>query len=383
MSRFHTLALIAVAFLVSPAPAPAVVQMYLDEIDDVRILNAATANPRVKAARQALQQVEDELMLLTRPDLESLLGKRAAKPGKKYALPVAEERTIVLPGIRDAADHRADADFIDFYPVGDFAAVEAFYSRQQPNEKPIALRFYLKVNETFPTLAPDNLDQRLAWEQVQFGKFAGHIARVLDERGARAKGTGLVKLVERLATRREPSLFANSEIHPVGIGDWSKPVNGLSGRLVIAVGRRLGESDVRETLVYLELQNVTDAAGEPMNVHFENQLRWELRDANGKPVPQSRSAGSGGRPGAMWVPIPRDSAVRLRVNPYGFGAAKSEGFRIPLGETSWLIRAGDEGEYFLSATFTVSADRDHSPANPWSGTLELPAINISSAGVAR
>jgi hypothetical protein len=373
--RFRILALIAVALLTSQARAA--ILMYLDEIDDVRVLNAVSDNPRVKAARQALQQVEDELMLLPRAELESLLGKRIVKPAKTYAMPIAEERSILLSGLHDAADHREHTDFIDFYPVGDFAAVQAFYSRQQPDGKPIALRFYLKVDEMFPKLAPDNLDRRLAWEQAQFGRVAKHVSHVLEKRPPQA--TGLVKLIERLAKHRE-SCFGDPGIDLVGAGDWSKPVNGLCGRLLIAEGRRLGESKVRETTVYLELQNVSETAGSDINVYGAGPLKWQLLDAHGKPVPPAPSVGSGGRPSAMQAiqaSVPYDSAVRLRVNPYGFGSSRAIGFTIPLGESTWNIRAGDTSEYFLSATLTASADRDRSPANAWSGTLDLPAINLS------
>jgi hypothetical protein len=158
--------------------ASAIVVLYLDEIDDVRIVNAVANAEKVQASRKQLQELRDQLLKLKRPGLEALLGKPAPKPAKTYALPVAEARGVALPGLRDAADNRPDKDFVSFHPVGEFGAVEVYYSRHnQAGDTPLAVRFYLKVDKAFPKLTKNNLEERLRWEQGRLQKVAEQIGK--------------------------------------------------------------------------------------------------------------------------------------------------------------------------------------------------------------
>jgi hypothetical protein len=157
---------------------------------------------------------------------------------------------------------------------------------------------------------------------------------------------------------------------PVAIGDWSEPAGGLRGRLLVSRGRVLGDGKARETLVYVELQNVADAGEQ--SVYFDpDALACELTDAAGKAVRPSPGGGSGGRPGKTWVTIPFDGSIRLRANPYGFGRA--EGLLIPLNNTAWHI-TGD-AEYHLSGTLTVTPPEGK--ADAWKGELKLPKAKVS------
>src|SRR4051794_40090659 len=86
----------------------------------------------------------------------------------------------------------------------------------------------------------------------------------------------------------KPDPVALTNAKAVAVGDWSEPVNGLRGRLVVGEGRVLGNSTVRETVIYLELQNASDAAGDPLRVSFDpGYLKCELRDAKDKLVPRT------------------------------------------------------------------------------------------------
>lgn len=168
---------------------------------------------------------------------------------------------------------------------------------------------------------------------------------------------------------------AAGEKTTVATGEWSEPVNGLRGRLVLARGRTLGDGKTRESLVYVELENVANTHSGKVTVAFDpDALKCELTDGGGKAVPPAPVPGSGGRPGKSSVTIPFDSSVRLRANPYGFGRA--EGLLIPLNTTAWHLK--EDGDYALSGTLTIVPPDGQ--ADGWKGELKLPKVKISLKG---
>ena len=169
-----------------------------------------------------------------------------------------------------------------------------------------------------------------------------------------------------------PSSFADEKA-VLATGDWSKATNGIRGRLILAQGRTLGDGKARESLFYVELENVENTSSGVVNVYFDpDALKCELTDADGKAVPRAPVAGSGGRPAKAWVAIPFDSSVRLRANPYAFGRA--EGLLIHLCTASWHIK--DDAEYHLSGILTVSPPDGHGRADAWKGALKLPPMKV-------
>jgi len=164
----------------------------------------------------------------------------------------------------------------------------------------------------------------------------------------------------------------------IAAGDWSEPVNNLRGRLLLFRRRLLGDGRTRETVVYLDLQNASQAADQTLTVNFDPRLQFELRDSSDKPVPEKGMAASGGRPGACTITLPYDSRIRLRLSPFGFG--EPEDLLIPLIDHSWRIAHGDARDYFLVATVTAPEPRDHLPGRPWGGKLQLPAMKIGTKG---
>src|SRR5215208_1263014 len=94
----------------------------------------------------------------------------------------------------------------------------------------------------------------------------------------------------------------------VAVGGWSEPIDGLRGRLLVYHGRTLGDGKARETLVYVELQNVAET-GERWLTFDPDTLACELLDAAGKAVKPTPVAGGGGRPGKSVVTIPFDSSI--------------------------------------------------------------------------
>jgi hypothetical protein len=171
--------------------------------------------------------------------------------------------------------------------------------------------------------------------------------------------------------------LAGAQSGPLAVGEWSEPVNGLRGRLLLAQGKLLADGKTRESVAYLDLHYRPEAVGGPLNVHVDPNLRVELRDQKGRPVPMAAMAGSGGRPGKVWQTLPYDCTVRLRLSPYGFGRAN--GLLIPFNHSAWFIPAGDTGVYSLAATFTGTAPEKHGKGRVWEGTLTLPRVRVALA----
>ena len=172
------------------------------------------------------------------------------------------------------------------------------------------------------------------------------------------------------------------ELQPIAVGEWSSEwADGLRGRLLLFKGRSLSP-EARETLVFVELEN--KIAGRLFDLYFAPEnLKCKLHNAAGEAVParqmtdHERKLFERRQPASCWVTLPAASALRLRVSPYCRGVAKNVGLLIPLGHTSWLIKAGDAGDYFLSGVLTVSPPKDHGRANAWHGRLRLPKMKIS------
>ena len=188
--------------------------------------------------------------------------------------------------------------------------------------------------------------------------------------------------------------FAGGDTSIIAMSDWSKPAGTIHGqtlrvRMIVAQGHSPAHAGPwAETEFYLEFQNVTGAAGTPLQFYFDpgRGFRGELLDATGKPPPPVGMGGSGGGAGPCWITLPYDSTIRLRANMYGYGLKPEDGFMLVLSPPSmqnWTIKAGDPNVYFMSGTFTVTTPTDHiaksfdDARTIWSGTLELPNMKIA------
>jgi len=163
----------------------------------------------------------------------------------------------------------------------------------------------------------------------------------------------------------------------MAIGTWSEPVEGLRGRLLVGQGRDLPGQKARETLVYVELENVAHTHSGERALYFDpGALRCNLTNAEGKAVPEYPFGGSGARggPSPGWVTIPFDALIRLRANPSGYGS--SDGLHIALSNAHFLIKTGDTGEYGLTGTLTIAPPDGNGRVDAWAGTLKLAPVKL-------
>lgn len=173
----------------------------------------------------------------------------------------------------------------------------------------------------------------------------------------------LLTLVTGPSLAAEPSVLAT--------GAWSEPVDGLRGRVIVALGKDL-RGGGRESLVYVELEHAQGVHRNALAVLFDPAaVRWAMVDAGGKAVPAAPAFGSGGRPGKTWLTLPYDSSARMRANAYGH--ARVGGVFVLTDSTAWHLTAA--GRYDLTATLTVAPPADRPDA--WKGELRLPPARIT------
>ncbi len=182
----------------------------------------------------------------------------------------------------------------------------------------------------------------------------------------------------------------------IAIGDWSKPVAdkdgyALRGRLVLCTKRVSDER--RDTIVYVELQDVCDFVGPGMNLfcdfakadfrpEYKQGLKCEMRGKDKKLIEPTGYPFSGGIPKSEWVKLPVDATIRLRATPFGINRPKALAISPELNKL-WVINDGDPKEYFLSGTFTIDPEEQKLPkgaAHVWRGTIDLPAMKIVNKG---
>jgi hypothetical protein len=162
----------------------------------------------------------------------------------------------------------------------------------------------------------------------------------------------------------------------IAVGDWSVPVDGLKGRLILTK-HRLEIVDGRETIemiAYLALHNISPN-GNAREFFFDPALNCELRNSQGAVVRGAPMTGGRGRPESTWVNLPFDSTIRLRLSPFGY--LNDHGLMLLLCSHTWLIDPDDDSNYFLSGVFMADRTTDTGRENLWRGVLKLPRVKIS------
>ena len=148
--------------------------------------------------------------------------------------------------------------------------------------------------------------------------------------------------------------------------DWSKPVrlknmetghtHDIRGRLLIIAGSEpaLGHPETNAAMTFVELQNVTGAESEDINVHFDTaKLMCKLNYANGEdvPIPHKVWAWSGDGARSCSVVLPYNSTIRLFV----ISGSKSPLDIYPNGwpPQHWSISPSETNTYYLSGTLEI------------------------------
>jgi hypothetical protein len=157
------------------------------------------------------------------------------------------------------------------------------------------------------------------------------------------------------------------------LGDWSKPVNGLRGRLLRYAPPRVNKTEIIG--VEVEVKNVSIT---PLAVRNDPaSVRVCLIGPDGQPIePGLPFVRSGPVASPQWGVLPRDSSLSFSLYDYGVGVPEGQGALLALLPPSrvWMLKPG---KYTLRGTFTVQpAADDNPPKNAWKGQLDLPPLDI-------
>lgn len=195
--------------------------------------------------------------------------------------------------------------------------------------------------------------------------------------------------------------FAAGDTNIIAMSEWSKPVSlrndqhhdqHIRGRLLIMHGMEPaygGPPTTNGAMTFIELQNVTGACCDGIDVYFDvKELHCKLSDNAGKAVPISGGTWGGRGPFApCWVRLPYNSTIRLFVN----GGTMEPLSVYPSGEpwAHWSIAGNDTNTYFLTGTLNLfthtnlslsPAFREMDYKQGWMATLEFPKLRITTSG---
>ena len=136
---------------------------------------------------------------------------------------------------------------------------------------------------------------------------------------------------------------------------------------------------VREGLVYLELQNLSQ--GDTLYVYYNvrnSPLKCELRDPAGRNMQNFPGPVSDWMPSACWLSLPHDSTLRFPTGNSSFTPNSPCLFVVSAFKGGkWVIPMTATNDYYLSGTFSSMSPTNEIKSRVWEGTLKLPAVKIS------
>jgi hypothetical protein len=231
-------------------------------------------------------------------------------------------------------------------------------------------------------------------------QFAAPSVRVETSFGKSELPVKLIRSVKVSAAGIALSPFLScfgDDTNVIAMSDWSDKVEfndcAVRGRLLIMEGYEPaygGPRTGKQNMMFVELQNVTGAAGGSVKVYLDvNNLHLDLLDANGDHVQRPLGHSGGGVPssgGSGWVVLPYNSTIRLFVEHGGLSPLTI--YENGVFNSPWTISDSDTNVYYLSGTLTISPPINgtlqvsphdswgvHSYAD-WSGKLIFPKARI-------
>jgi RNA polymerase sigma factor (sigma-70 family) len=170
------------------------------------------------------------------------------------------------------------------------------------------------------------------------------------------EGSGCILYVLKRMTDGKPD---GERKQPDGAGAWSKPVNNLSGRLLVTPERL---KPAGRLAVTLELKNVST---KPLAVTNQPRLELELLDITNQPHLVVAALDTAWKKlddhvlDPQWGVIPFGGYLGVRVELHA------------VGDKVWVPRPGT---YVLRTK--VIAEKGKGPENQWTGELSLPPVEM-------
>jgi hypothetical protein len=174
----------------------------------------------------------------------------------------------------------------------------------------------------------------------------------------------------------------------VKIGPWSRPVDGLQGRLVVY--RRLNRTRLYQYTGRLDLLlEVRNVSSKPLGIDFyytggdSKALQCRVAGPKGKPV--ARTTGfKRRRPATTSCVMVLQPGRRQGIMVPGWNgvlAGSLPPFSLDLGGDKVWTFSPQDGPFTIRGTLTIdrSTQCDHSPNGCWRGTLQLPPVQVPLA----
>ncbi|MFA7159426.1 MAG: hypothetical protein WC299_09000 [Kiritimatiellia bacterium] len=155
---------------------------------------------------------------------------------------------------------------------------------------------------------------------------------------------------------------------------WSPAVNGLRARLIIMPPTG---TNTPFCSVLIEMQNVRDVAGQ-MTIRFTpERLDLRVTDKAGKDLPVANEPYDGMTPDWQPIHLPFAGTIRFQVSFPGLGYNPNKDIVIvDVGPSKAWIIPQDGTTYRLSGKLAVGKQTGVHLYKDWSGTIELPKVEI-------
>jgi RNA polymerase sigma factor (sigma-70 family) len=197
--------------------------------------------------------------------------------------------------------------------------------------------------------------------------------------GYQGIATGQAAIPGQLAETKDAPIGEKEKAPPLKdqpeaatMNTWSKPVNGLQGRLVQKPSRRIGGTEI--VCVTLELENVS-----PRPLFFTTDpscLDVDLFTSDGNKVPQAGVKRGGPIAAPTWGVIAPGSYVGFPLEYVALEIPKDRGALLPLQmNKDWLLLPG---KYHLRGHYSAkpAEESTYKDVQRWAGKLELPPLSI-------
>jgi hypothetical protein len=163
----------------------------------------------------------------------------------------------------------------------------------------------------------------------------------------------------------------------VARGDWSAPVEGLRGRLIVATVEDAGGPLMR---LELELENVRDVSS-PIAIWWDRwsaQLDLSVEDGAGTPLPRSVPAGNEIWPPPYWLHIPSRSSLRMVIANGAYEYPSDRVWFRPIAVMAWELPRNGSTVYVRGTLVPRDPAEPHPLYRAWRGPLSLPRVALPS-----
>ena len=156
---------------------------------------------------------------------------------------------------------------------------------------------------------------------------------------------------------------------------WSKPVKGLRARLLVLPAEKAPPF----CRIFIEFENVDEIAGQKKIRFNPGKLALRVSNNDGKELALANGVYDGMSPLWETIALPHAGSMKFQISFPGLGYSAKDKVIIDVGaQKSWVIPQ-DGSIYYLSGSLTIVKEKSDHPYMDWSGTLELPKVEIPKA----